>query len=65
MSKVIRRVIDFMTSVEFDACDYPEDAPYENGSYLNRCVECQRLFVGHKRRVFCKVCEERQREKVE
>ena len=33
-----------------------EDSTHENGSYYCTCVDCGRSFVGHKRRVQCKVC---------
>lgn len=35
---------------------WPEDASHENGNYSNTCCHCGREFVGHKRRVVCKVC---------
>lgn len=38
------------------AWDWPEDASHENGNYQNRCCHCERLFIGHKRRVACRVC---------
>lgn len=34
----------------------PEDVAHENGGYLNTCHYCQQRFMGHKRRVVCKVC---------
>lgn len=36
--------------------DWPEDSSHENGNYECRCVGCGRHFIGHKRRVECKVC---------
>jgi hypothetical protein len=36
--------------------DWLEDAAHENGNYQCRCVHCGRMFIGHKRRVTCKVC---------
>jgi hypothetical protein len=39
-----------------DERSYPEDADHENGNYFCECLECQRQFVGHKRRQVCKVC---------
>jgi tetratricopeptide (TPR) repeat protein len=36
--------------------DWPEDFPHENGRYMCTCVECGIDFMGHKRRVVCKVC---------
>jgi hypothetical protein len=35
---------------------YPEDSQHENGNYSCGCCVCLREFVGHKRRVICKVC---------
>ena len=28
----------------------------ENGNYMNRCIKCKELFLGHKRRLLCKEC---------
>ena len=36
--------------------DWLEDTEHENGNYQNICGECQKLFMGHKRRVVCKLC---------
>lgn len=36
--------------------DWPEDFPSENCNYQNICCECGQVFIGHKRRVVCKVC---------
>jgi len=36
--------------------DWPEDATLENGGYQNNCSNCQGVFYGHKRRVFCREC---------
>lgn len=36
--------------------DWPEDFSHENGNYQNKCCHCGVIFVGHKRRVVCKVC---------
>jgi len=38
------------------AKDWVEDFQEENGYYQNKCKECEDLFVGYKRRLFCKVC---------
>ena len=35
---------------------WPEDSHLENGNYINQCTHCGHTFVGHKRRVFCKLC---------
>lgn len=32
------------------------DALHENGRYSCCCCECGRMFIGHKRRVVCRVC---------
>lgn len=39
--------------------NWQEDFPHDNGQYLNRCVgPCGgTVFLGHKRRVICKVCD--------
>ncbi len=37
-------------------CDWTEDFTHENGNYWNVCATCERQFVGHKRRVTCKLC---------
>jgi hypothetical protein len=39
-----------------DAGDWPEDFEHENGRYFCRCIECGGGFIGHKRRVVCKLC---------
>ena len=36
--------------------DWPEDFKGENGNYLNICFDCQKQFIGHKRRLWCKLC---------
>ena len=36
--------------------DWTEDAGHENGRYNCVCVKCNNVFIGHKRRVMCKVC---------
>ncbi len=41
--------------------DWPEDHSHENGDYQNECVYCERQFLGHKRRVVCKLCSEAKR----
>jgi hypothetical protein len=39
--------------------DWIEDATHENGWYGCRCVYCGSAFMGHKRRVVCKLCAPR------
>lgn len=48
-------VLNYM---ELHACQrsYHEDYPHENGEYVNQCYRCRHYFVGHKRRVCCKIC---------
>lgn len=36
---------------------WPEDYKHENGCYQCRCYNCEKLFLGHKRRVICKRCD--------
>ena len=36
--------------------DWPEDFAHENGGYECRCVDCGKMFCGHKSRVVCKTC---------
>ncbi len=38
--------------------DWKEDFEHENGMYQNKCTLCDSVFLGHKRRVVCKVCAE-------
>ena len=38
--------------------NWPEDYNRENGNYQNKCVGCSEHFIGHKRRVVCRVCSE-------
>lgn len=36
--------------------NWTEDSSHENGNYECRCINCQNSFIGHKRRVVCKLC---------
>lgn len=36
--------------------DWPEDYSDENGQYQCECTTCGKLFIGHKRRITCKLC---------
>lgn len=36
--------------------DWPEDFEHENGQYQNVCEKCKTLFMGNKRRFYCKTC---------
>ncbi len=40
-----------------DENDWHEDFEHENGNYRNKCVVCGVDFIGHKRRVVCRVCD--------
>ena len=42
--------------------DWEDDFQYENGNYFHKCDICGKEFIGHKRRVVCKVCA---KEKIE
>ena len=44
--------------MEYSNRDWPEDFNYENGCYSCKCLTCKNRFLGHKRRLTCKVCEE-------
>lgn len=37
-------------------CDWPDDFAGENGNYRNKCPTCGIMYVGHKRRVSCRIC---------
>jgi hypothetical protein len=45
--------------------DWKEDFALENGNYECRCFECGQTFVGHKRRITCKVCAARKDAEIE
>ena len=36
--------------------NWKEDFSHENGNYMNRCMYCNEMFMGHKRRVVCREC---------
>lgn len=38
--------------------NWTEDFANENGRYSCQCVDCDNVFIGHKRRVVCKLCAE-------
>lgn len=40
--------------------NWTEDYPDDNGQYFHNCVTCQQSFIGHKRRVQCKECDQKQ-----
>lgn len=37
--------------------NWDEDASHENGNYECICVVCGNRFIGHKRRIVCKICD--------
>ena len=39
--------------------NFPEDYHHENGNYQNFCYSCGSHFIGYKRIVYCKVCDEK------
>ena len=39
-----------------DPKNWTQDAGHENGCYQNHCVECETMFLGHKRRMICRSC---------
>lgn len=48
--------LTFLEAFRTGPGDWTEDFPHENGGYSNRCTKCRERFVGHKRRVICRVC---------
>ena len=45
--------------------DWHEDFSHENGQYMCVCCNCEKSFIGHKRRVTCKLCEQLSRDRWE
>lgn len=41
-----------------ESVDWPEDAIFENGKYQCKCIMCDVLFVGLKRRAYCRKCHD-------
>lgn len=37
--------------------DWEEDRSHESGNYVNECCHCGQHFIGHKRRVSCRMCD--------
>lgn len=44
-----------------ESLDWKEDFSHENGMYQGICLSCRQLFYGHKRRMICKGCYEKDR----
>lgn len=40
---------------------WQEDFGHENGNYNCICYLCDKIFIGYKRRIICKVCAGNQR----
>jgi hypothetical protein len=40
--------------------NWNDDYSFENGQYCNKCMTCGLSFVGHKRRVVCVQCAEKE-----
>jgi hypothetical protein len=38
--------------------DWLEDAVFENGKYQCKCIMCEGVFVGMKRRAYCRKCHD-------
>lgn len=56
-SSVVPAGYKLLKDSTFDERSWKEDASHENGNYYCNCCVCQRQFLGHKRRVLCKVCD--------
>jgi hypothetical protein len=56
--KIIDTDISVPYNIEYTNKDYPEDRDLENGNYVRICVDCGSKFVGHKKRIQCKVCRD-------
>lgn len=46
-----------------DPRDWPEDWDHDNGMYMCKCHHCSNVFIGHKRRMTCKLCNASQKER--
>ena len=44
-----------LEEMEKDGRNWEEDYNHENGDYVNKCVYCDKMFRGHKRRVVCQL----------
>ncbi len=43
--------------------DWSEDCDVKNGNFYNNCAKCEHAFKGHKRRITCKVCDGKRKER--
>ena len=39
--------------------DWRKDFRHENGNYINICSTCKFSFKGHKRRITCRLCQDK------
>lgn len=46
-----------MSKTETVTRDWQEDFWQENGNYNCICYKCDNIFIGHKRRIVCKICD--------
>ena len=51
-----------MSEIDFEEMkregrNWEEDYAHENGNYINKCIDCGKMFRGHKRRIVCKRCD--------
>lgn len=62
-AKAIIRIhrVDNPTALADDRRNWPEDFSHENGNYSCTCCLCHQHFIGHKRRVVCKLCSKAQK----
>ena len=49
-------IVSLAQAPGYGAGDWPQDFPDENGNYRNQCGTCGEMFTGHKRRMCCRVC---------
>ena len=47
---------NFQMQVNNQDRNWKEDFHLENGNYMNICMFCQGAFLGHARRVVCRLC---------
>lgn len=53
----IRDTPDILHKRDESDRDWKEDFSHENGNYMNTCMYCKLMFYGYKRRVVCKICD--------
>jgi hypothetical protein len=49
-------IYNFKMKVDNTDRNWKEDFHLENGNYMNKCMCCSEIFLGHKRRVVCRLC---------